>query len=155
MPPSSTFWTDARIVELKQRWVVNQESASEIQHAMGAPSRSSVVGKIWRLGIGRGVKTGTRRVQGQQKIKTSQHHLSPLVYMGARVNGGLAPPMPEPKQSEPFKKPKRYVDLNFDECHWPGDGVPGPDLLCCAEPVVDGKAYCAAHCRMAYTRVPR
>lgn len=144
--PDRGWWTDDRVSELKTRWL-NQESASDIQHAMHAPSRSSVVGKAWRLGLA-GTKANSpskRRKNGQTIVPKAPKP----VYIAAPHIIGL-PPMPQ--ELPPLKNPKRFIVLTDAECHWPGDGQPGPDLLCCAEAVVDGRPYCLAHCRIAYVR---
>jgi GcrA cell cycle regulator len=44
------------------------------------------------------------------------------------------------------------MPLATDQCHWPL-GRPGtPSFRFCNQPVLTGKPYCAAHCRIAYVR---
>ena len=44
------------------------------------------------------------------------------------------------------------MPLATDQCHWPL-GRPGtPSFRFCNQPVLTGKSYCAAHCRIAYVR---
>lgn len=67
-----TFWTDERVAELRRLWDEGK-SASQIERAVGAPSRSAVIGKVHRLGLekrGRGhtvsttkPATSSRRIQ--------------------------------------------------------------------------------------------
>jgi GcrA cell cycle regulator len=137
------WWTEERITELKARWL-NQQSASEIAEAMGAPSRSAIVGKAWRLGLA-GTKANSptrRRANGATIIPVPR---PPIV-----LRGPVKPMVFKPQT--PFRNPKRFIELKETECHWPGDGQPGPDMLCCAEPVVEGRPYCLTHCRIAYVK---
>ena len=53
-----------------------------------------------------------------------------------------------------FVNPKPFIALGEGECRWPGAGMVGPDLLCCAAPVHDKFSYCLAHCRIAYAGRP-
>lgn len=141
------WWTEARVAELEVRWN-SGESAGEIYRAMQAPSRSAVIGKLHRLGRSREAGQRTKQINRIPMPKAK-----PVIYINGHYSGGPATMLIETPQT-PFKSPKRFVELTVDECHWPGDGLPGPDILCCAEPVRKDRPYCAAHCRQAYVKAP-
>jgi hypothetical protein len=65
--------------------------------------------------------------------------------------GGVEVAMIEEPPPE-FHRPKPFWRLGANDCHWPGDDPPGPEMLCCAAPVLNGYSYCAAHCRRAFVR---
>lgn len=43
------------------------------------------------------------------------------------------------------------AELKHGDCRWPVDNPSGGELLYCAEPAHPGRAYCEAHCRIAFT----
>ena len=54
--------------------------------------------------------------------------------------------------------PRRVSDLAeimpaaTDRCHWPFGKLGTANFRFCRQPVLTGKPYCAAHCRIAYVR---
>jgi len=143
------WWTPERVAELKLRWA-NRESGSIIAMAMHARSRNAVIGKLHRLGLRR--NTELARVHGRDKRlrKTNGHktiHYADFITTGISMGATqIVEPLPV------FSNPKPFITLVDGECRFPGDGVVGPDLPCCAAPAIDGKPYCLAHCRIAYQR---
>jgi GcrA cell cycle regulator len=150
MEPS--WWTDERIEELKARWA-NRESGSMIAIAMGARSRNAVVGKLYRLGLRRDQEpmciNGHRGPRSARRAKASARKTVHYVDGRVFIVTGETEVIEEPIS---FAKPKTFITLETGDCHWPGAGVVGPDLLCCAAPVAEGYPYCRAHCRLAYVR---
>jgi GcrA cell cycle regulator len=142
MTPS--WWTDERTAELRERWAKG-ETGSEIMRAMGARSRNAVVGKIYRLDLA----SRPRPVVAKRAARTRSMRRR-LVYCDGHFFAGEQAVIDEAPPD--FKHPKPFIALTDGDCHWPGDGVPGPDLACCAAPVLNGYSYCAGHCRLAYVR---
>lgn len=63
---------------------------------------------------------------------------------------GLTQRRPAPASKETALNVLRMDALRPGMCSWP-IGEPGnPDFHFCGHPVVPGKPYCTAHCRMAY-----
>ena len=136
-----TFWTDERVDELKTRWA-NNETYSEIWRAIGAKSRNAVIGKAHRLRLFRlGAVVPIRARAAQRRVNAGN------LVLRLRGNATMTK-IPEPPV---FDHPKLLLALNARDCRWPGAGT-GADMLYCAAPAVDGKAYCLAHCRIAFTK---
>jgi GcrA cell cycle regulator len=145
-----SWWTEERVTELKTRWA-NGQTGREIWHAMGAISRSAVIGKVHRLGLdGRFAiaaknANNTRngiRARRRSKRKTV-HHVDGRVFF---VTGEQAMIEEDPPS---FANPKTIMELRDHHCRWPGAGEM-PDLLFCGAPVANGYPYCPAHCRIAF-----
>lgn len=74
---AASSWTEARLAELRQLWVEETLSSSEIAQRMGI-SRSTVMGKINRLGLLRHRGAATfRRSPPMQRRCTSRIGLPP------------------------------------------------------------------------------
>jgi hypothetical protein len=117
--------------------------------AMGAPSRNAVCGKAYRLKLSARVtkhdntgkrSNGRRRRNGMRRL----FYFDGYYYAGEGTMIDEAPPG--------FTNPKPFIELADCHCRWPGEGAPGPQMLCCAEPALDGYPYCATHYRIAYVR---
>ena len=158
MNDGRAWWTDERVDELKARWTKG-ETGTQIRIAMGAASRSAVVGKVHRLKLeARAKPNGQRHDNGQvnrnalrrkrangQAPKIMQH-IDGLVFIARGKTVVVEQP------PEDFKNPKPFIELENCDCHWPGAGEVGPELLFCAAPVINGHSYCLRHCRIAYQR---
>jgi GcrA cell cycle regulator len=140
-----TFWTMERVDELKTRWA-NNETYSEICRAMGAKSRNAVIGKAHRLKL-------FRLAAAMPKRRTAKRANAGNLVL--RLRGIVK--MTEIPAPPVFDNPKLLLALRDGDCRWPGTGA-GAAMLYCAAPAVDGKAYCLAHCRIAYVKpgsIPR
>lgn len=145
---TTTFWTDERVAELKQRWAAG-ESCSQIATAMGAASRNAIIGKVHRLGLCGRVYVKPVKGKRQEPIKTDA--------------------VPRPKRNGKAKKmrtwqgveitdlpidqptlPTWFEDLEDHHCRWPCSGE-GLQTVFCGDDAIKGLPYCARHCRMAYT----
>ena len=110
--PLIPWWNEARVAELRIRWA-NNETGSQIMHAMGAPSRNVIVGKAYRLKLPPH-NTAANGVNGH-------NGRSPRP-----ANRRKAPRMIEPIVPEIFKNPKRFIRLREGDCRWPGAAAPAP-----------------------------
>ena len=62
------------------------------------------------------------------------------------------PPRRAADSLNPVPSLAEIMPLATDRCHWPF-GRPGTaSFRFCNQPVLTGKPYCAAHCRIAYVR---
>lgn len=64
-------------------------------------------------------------------------------------------PRPRPQffnlNTIPTPNAKPMAALKYADCRWPVDNPSGGELLYCAEASHPGRAYCEAHCRVAFT----
>jgi len=138
------------VAELKARWA-NRETGTMIAIAMAARSRNAVIGKLHRLGLRR--DPATPRANGHRPRQSNGHKT--IHHIDGRVFITTGRTMGETAMIEElpvFANPKPFITLVDGECRFPGAGVVGPDLECCAAPAIDGKPYCLIHCRIAYQR---
>jgi len=143
------LWTDEAVETLK-KLALEGRSASAIAAELGAASRNAVIGKASRIGI-------TLKGGGASPRRASSASSS----------------RPGPASgSAPKKAAWRFADAEVGEmrrltfehmrglaCRWPlGDPGSG-DFAYCGLAPVEGRSYCAGHCRMAYRppdpRAPR
>ena len=150
---SEVWWTEDRITELTHRWN-RGETGSQIMRAMGATSRSAVVGKAYRLKLPshRANYTPPKRKRIRKPAKIIKPSNGYLI-LGERTE------MVEDEKPN-FEHAKTFFELAADDCRWPGNGSGVYELKFCAAPVKRGYSYCAGHCRMAfvkpsYYRAPR
>jgi GcrA cell cycle regulator len=138
-----SWWTDERVDELRTR-LSRGESGTEICVAMQAVSRNAVVGKAYRLKLVRPanfVKVAkSARVRRPANSRPAIRKAKPAV-------------ADEPALAV-FENRKTLMELQFGDCRWPGDGR-GIDMLYCGAPTLNGRAYCLAHCRIAFDGKPR
>ena len=148
---------------MRTRWSQGA-TALEIARELGRGiSRSSVLGKIRRLGIAAlspfGGGRDPRRVVG--KIRRAPARATGYRIIDWRPRRDRPPPAwvaaAEPYVDDPltdagipFSQRCSLLDLSECNCRWPV-GEPGNAAFfyCGAEPVA-GKPYCAAHCARAY-----
>ena len=141
------MWTEEAIAILK-RLALEGRSANVIAQALGAASRNAVIGKANRIGV---------RLNGDGRGS------APRPASGA---GRAALPFPRDARMRPPGRRKaawtfaaadvgdmrrlRLEDIMQPACRWPlGDPRCG-DFAYCGLAPVEGRSYCAGHCRMAY-----
>ena len=127
MAGPSSFWTpemDARAQRLRSEGV----SAGEIARLIGAPSRSAVLGRLWRLSANAAGGAATGRAAAPSR---GRWRLPPMV--------PAAPVAQTPVECAP----RAWTDRAAGECAYPvaGEGVA---VLSCCNPTV-GRGYCPGH----------
>ena len=130
-------WTAENIAAAK-RMFADGKGATEIGKTLGF-SRSSVCGKLFRLGIARSGPRILRVGEGKSSPK-------PQVRLGPQKK--LAPikkkPMPEPTPVAVEPKNIPLTSCGLFDCRWP-TAFMGEHLFCGHE----GRPYCAAHAKVA------
>jgi GcrA cell cycle regulator len=171
---STEAWTPERLEDLTMLWAGGM-SATKIAETLGGVSRSAVLSKIHRLGIGRPAPAAAPRSKRpkakrvrksrarprvaapvilyppeRREVPTLARGVRPLI-IAANGNIYLAPP---PAPLPPLcvveaVNPKPLLDLGPRDCHHPiNDGDdPRHGWLYCGEPVTGKGDYCA-RCRM-------
>jgi GcrA cell cycle regulator len=152
------LWTEETIEVLK-RLALEGRSARAIAEALGAPSRSAVIGKANRVGIklnggGSGAAPGERPVRAERPRAPTAPRSKP-----ASCKQALAPALPrEPRKSRWIFAGAQVGEMRrigFDEireldCRWPLGDPLSEDFAYCGLQPAPGRSYCAGHCRMAY-----
>lgn len=137
------FWTDERVGELDRLWNVEGLSASQIAEAMGAVSRSAVIGVIHRKKLNR--RAPPQKPTGA--VKERHVRLTSAVRIAS---------VPLPAGIIRHDEPGLVADLehlHLHMCKWPIGDV-GPGLTFCGKPAADGRPYCAGHAARAHERAP-
>lgn len=159
--------SDACRARVRELWVAQGMTATEIAKLVKAPTRNAVLGVINRAGlIGQGGTKRVRREPSEPKPRpvVSRAPAAPRPIRAAKPEVSPAP-VSSPL-SVPIKRPAPVLvaighpvvlaDLPFrGACKFPVGRDPGVDhmdqQMFCAQPV-DGEAiYCAGHRRMAFT----
>jgi hypothetical protein len=152
------FWTPERVNDLRTRWKAGQ-TASQISEAIGAESRSAVIGKVSRMKITRAAASTPQRaprapaskpqdrralaadgIQAQRRAEGPAHL---YINQGAVKFSAGAVPLPDLREigAHPFAKP--WLERQFRECCWPVAGS-GADMRSCCAPV-ERRGWCSAH----------
>lgn len=169
---SSEAWTPDRLEALTSLWLAGV-SATKIAAKLGGVSRSAVLSKIHRLGIGRPAPAASRPKRPKVKrvrpararprppvapiLQPPERREVPQLARGVRplivaANGNIyvaPPPTPlPPLRVVEAPNPRPLLDLGPRDCRHPiNDGDhPRHGWLYCAEPVTGKGDYCA-RCR--------
>jgi GcrA cell cycle regulator len=127
------LWTEEREAALR-KWHGLGLSGSAIAVQLGI-SRNAVLGKIDRLGLSSGEPRSAKPVRQKPKVERKR----PWMPLPETVELPAMPAAP--------KNAITLLELKSHQCRWPfGDGP----ILFCGGDAVDGKPYCAGHCRVAY-----
>ena len=77
-------------------------------------------------------KREKRRMDNEGKFSRSNFTITPEAMGRKALRSGL------------------LIDLDPDQCRWPGEEIAHHTYLFCCEDVWPGKSYCAAHCQKSY-----
>lgn len=162
------MWSDERERRLRSMWREGY-SSSRIASAIGEGlTRNAVIGKIYRLGLKRGLPSKITGANGAARSEAEPH----LLARARRSDAGAAakPRMPRllPRMAAPvmvFEEPSPnhdgapgvgLLDLNNETCRWPlGDPLSSSFRFCGAleADLIEGRPYCPACAKRAF--VPR
>lgn len=151
-----SFWTKERTALLKSLWSEGF-SASQICQRLRARSRSAVIGKLYRLGLSRGL--GFKHNPSRRNKPGLPAHLRPRRAKSpkpvSKIKAALlrdGGPLP-PAQATDIAR-KSLFDLGDNECKFPV-GDPGePGFGFCASERVAGTPYCLPHLQRCYSIPP-
>lgn len=145
-------WTEARIAKLKELWLDASMSTAKIAAELGGGiSRSAVIGKGFRLGLGPKKSDAPQANKG----KRLKHLPEKPKRRGRKHNfGSVWHSYPEVKD-EPFVPraialPTRALPIE----QWTAltcKYIAGDDHLACGHVAAPGRPYCPAHCAIVYT----
>ena len=150
------LWTEEAIEVLKTL-ALQGRSARAIAEALGAPSRSAVIGKANRVGIklNGGGPAGADRPRAAS-VPRAVGERGPRTVSSRRA---LVPSLPrEPRKTQwIFAEAEvgEMLRLGLEEiaeanCRWPLGDPLNEDFAYCGLPPARGRTYCAGHCRLAY-----
>jgi GcrA cell cycle regulator len=165
----STTWTSARLDHLRARWIEGA-SARRISWELGAGiSRSAVLGKVYRLGIGDlsprgGIQVRRRsRAEGHREVGvrrelTAKELMQHRALLDRIAGDGACLDDPGLDSGIPVEQRRSLLELTHMTCRWPV-GDPGrPGFFFCGAAPVRGAPYCQLHGMRAHRsaeRVPR
>ena len=134
------LWTDEAI-EILKRLALEGRSASVIAAELGAGSRNAVIGKANRIGI---KLNGDGRAPGPGGAPAGAQRARPAAIPRPRPAWTFAPAEVGEMRRVRFEEIREFA------CRWPlGDPGSG-DFAYCGLTPVEGRSYCAGHCRLAY-----
>lgn len=135
-------WSERRIALLKELWAEGKTAA--FIAAQLRISRSAVLGKVFRLRLGKAAKA--KRFRSRAEATAAKRHPR---------SAGRRPALPVTAAAPERPRGKTLVELTNDSCRWPvGEpgrrgfhfcGASGADLE-------NGRPYCAQHAKRAYLK---
>jgi len=153
-----TAWT-AEALEVLRKLALEGRSASVIAAALGATSRSAVIGKANRVGIKLNGRKGSAPIAkqagpGRSRLAAIPH---PRVVSRERT---LIPAVFREREREAewiFAEAQvgemrrvGFPEIRAFECRWPLGDPTQEDFAYCGLEAAKGRSYCAGHCRIAY-----
>jgi GcrA cell cycle regulator len=143
--PGKTFWTAERVGKLTRLWSEGA-SAGTIGAEFGV-TRNVVIGKVHRLGLPELFTKAPVSRRKPVRLKRFVNHgnrFDPTDDVQPSV-----PPMPNGSDI-PTAQRCTLLQLTSGVCKWPFGEPQSPDFFFCGGDAVEGKPYCAGHCRVAY-----
>jgi len=143
-------WSDEQIDLLKKLWAAG-ETAQAIAAKLGDMSRSSVLGKVFRLRLGP-VKAGKNVIGKKLGAQSARPRSGEAI---TRRRGGMEPEQPANTKNE--RKGKTLFELTNTCCRWPYRRPGTERYFFCGAAGADlegGVPYCARHMKRAYLVPP-
>lgn len=164
LPHGGRFWTDARVAHLRHL-AEQSKSASQIAAELRT-TRNAVIGKCHREGIKLAGEPGwapdrspegiARRAEKRRldAIKRAATLAKKAEFAKANAAEAARVANAVPVILADYK-PVAFLDLDVGMCRYPTfEGEPiGFDSFFCGAPSVEGKSYCAVHCRLCHRTV--
>lgn len=158
--PKGVDWTPAMIAELKQLW--GKKSAADISdyfrkfHKITL-SRSAVLGKVHRLGIGGSNSAKTRQQSAGTKARANapkrpRTFNDPLKAGVKYKRNTVSRPIPLPGYEVQHRV--RLADAVAFHCRYTTQ-EPTPEMMICGNKVLKGKHYCAGCYPIVYSAYGR
>ena len=162
----SATWTRARVELLHARWTQGA-SARRISWELGdGISRSAVLGKVYRLGIGdlsprSGIPVrGPSRAEGYQEVGVSREltakELMQHRAMVNRIAGNEARVVDSGLDAAiPVRQRRSLLELTQMTCRWPVGDPCHPGFFFCGAAPAQGAPYCRLHGTRAHRPTER
>ncbi len=136
-------WDESNVARLRELRALGH-GPKAIADAIGAPTRNSVIGKMFRLGLAtqRKDRVTIEQSRGGRQTARKTEAKAPV----------KAPPSVPPPRSDlpPVVARITFAELDRDTCRFPV-GDPGqPGFGFCGQTPVPGKAYCLTCCQRAF-----
>ena len=152
-------WSDEQIALLRTMWAAGA-TAQAIAERLAGPSRSAVLGKVFRLRLDTGPVPGEAKKARRRGPSPALLRESFDAGVATFADAALVRRRPgRSKKPEPVAPPipgrcgKSLLELSNQCCRWP-HGRPGTDkFFFCGAPGADverGIPYCSRHMRCAY-----
>jgi GcrA cell cycle regulator len=148
------LWSVERTDELRNL-VALGHSGSQIATMMGnGLTRSAIIGRMNRIGI-KTARAIARPTSGSRKPKKRSK----------REGGPKPPPQTSSTRAEmraaaeiadsniPMEQRRTFMGLRQGQCKYPVGDPKDPEFFFCGGLQLNGRPYCAAHCRMSYRLV--
>lgn len=145
-------WNDEIIDRLKLLWL-RGDSAASVAYALNQEfktdfSRSSICGKVYRLGMPIRVLRTSLRIQCERLTARAETRRKPN--KGRQIAAKIKDAVPIVDTQIPFEQRKQIFDLEPNDCRWP-IGHPGAsDFFFCGGKTIDGMTYCPSHHKRAH-----
>ncbi len=138
---AATPWTEERLAELRQLWVEETLSSSEIAKRLGI-SRGTVMGKINRLGLLRHRGPPSPPTLSLSAEEPQEQDLSPATPSAATLKA---------VEDHSVGQHPTIFELRARHCRFPLGGFRDPAVFFCGKPAELPKPYCRECCQRAYT----
>jgi GcrA cell cycle regulator len=159
---AAPLWTKPDTERLKVLWSQGV-SATRISRTLpNGVSRSAVLAKIYRLGIGwlsprsrARERRFTARKPGAEPRPLRRSAADPILLRPARIPSWVTaavPYMDDPlvDADVPVAQRRSLLELSNDTCRWPVGDPERPGFFFCGAVPLPDKPYCAAHCARSY-----
>ena len=151
-PVQPSTWTDAKVDLLKQLWA-DGLSAGRISARIPGTTRSSVIGKLWRLGLGGSGKLNPHAPGPRRRPVRKPNPRPPMVYGNPALrNLYVLHPERQPFQELdiPMAERRSIQTLEEVDCRWPIGDPQHPDFHFCGKRKLPGLPYCSHHAVVAF-----
>ena len=142
-----TGWNEANTAELRTRWLAG-ESGELIAEHLGAPSRSAVIGKAWRMGLAE--RATYQRKPYAPRPKRQSPRIKPKATSSPLSFLREAPTDLPPADVADIPRVS-LMDLENHHCRWVcADHSNNETAQYCGAQKMTGLPYCENHARRAY-----
>jgi GcrA cell cycle regulator len=146
--PQVIKWTIEREAKFRKLHAQGY-SFSDIAAQLGFPGeRNACIGKAHRLGLGERPQSTKDRSKTRPKVKRLTNHGNRFDHV--EINAPALLPILSDGSDTPAAQRCTLLQLNSGVCKWPFGEPASPDFFFCGGDAIEGKPYCAEHCRLAH-----
>lgn len=155
--PADTFWTAERVERLRMLWTAGHTGGQISASFDGRVTRSAVLGKVHRLGLGgRSDHSNQLEACRQRKLERMARFKDVLFRKLVKPrNPNVFTDGTERTELKPDPVPGRFhlLELEEHQCRWPSGHADNGTHLFCGETRFPGSSYCECHAYRATDRV--